>query len=47
MNEYRSCMQCTDKTSGKVGDFIHEGDFIAISPVFDNYAQLINWMKEN
>ena len=39
------CIQCTDKVSGNVGDFIHAGDFKAISPVFTNLAAFFTWMK--
>lgn len=44
---YYSCMQCKDQASGLIGDFIHKGDKIAISPVFDNCGELFRWMREN
>ena len=45
--EFRTAMQCTEKKTGKIGDFIHKGDFIAISPIFDNYEVLQHWMWNN
>lgn len=45
--DYFHCMQCTDRATGKVGDFIHAGDFIAISPVFDGVVELVAWMRAN
>ena len=44
---YRSCIQCRDHVSGKIGDFIHQGDFNAISPVFTNILDMLRWMKTN
>jgi len=43
------CMQCTDKTSGKVGDFAYHTDnpFVALSPVFPDFVQFLDWLKEN
>ena len=34
MNRAFYCIQCLDKTTNKIGDFIHNDDFVAISPVF-------------
>ncbi len=45
--EFRTAMRCTEKKTGKIGDFIHKGDFIAISPIFDNYGELLQWMLNN
>lgn len=42
-----ACMQCQDRSSGQVGDFIHRGDKIAMSPVFDNWAELYHWMNQH
>jgi hypothetical protein len=39
------CIQCRDRISNRIGDFIHKGDFIAISPVFQNLVSLFTWMK--
>jgi hypothetical protein len=40
------CIQCTDRVSGKVGDFVYPTGkpFEAISPVFDNVADLYAWI---
>jgi hypothetical protein len=43
----RYCCQCVDKASGKLGDFIHLGDFHAVSPVFTGLTALFDWMHEN
>ena len=43
----QSCIQCLDRASGLVGDFVHMGDKVAISPVFDNFMALCDWMKHN
>ena len=40
------CSQCTDKASGQVGSFVHNGDLVAISPVFSSLAEFLPWMKE-
>lgn len=38
---YNAAVQCTDATTGKVGDFLflekNKDGFVAISPVFDDY----------
>lgn len=43
---YRYCIQCKDKVSGKVGDFVYREDepFEAISPVFKCLADFYPWM---
>jgi hypothetical protein len=41
----QKAIQCTDRASAQVGSFIHKGDFIAISPVFNSLVQLFAWMK--
>jgi len=41
------CIQCTDLTTQKVGDFIHYGDFRAVSPVFNDCSSLFSWMRNN
>ncbi len=40
------CIQCRDRISGKVGDFVYPTSkpFEAISPVFDNVADLYAWI---
>ena len=45
--EYFHCIQCRDRTTGKTGDFVHNGDFIAISPVCDSLIQLYSWMRHH
>ncbi len=42
------CIQCTDRLSGKVGNFVFPTSkpFEAISPVFDNLAELYTWIHE-
>lgn len=45
--EYFHSIQCRDRTTGKTGDFIHNGDFISISPVFDSLIQLYSWMRHH
>lgn len=44
---YYYCVQCTDVDSQEVGDFIHKGDFRAISPVFPGLAELYLWIRDN
>lgn len=39
------CIQCTDKKSGAVGDFVHYGDFRAVSPVFNSLVPFYEWLK--
>lgn len=41
------CIQCVDKKSGEIGDFVHEGDFVAISPVFHTLVELFTWISMN
>lgn len=43
------CVQCTDKTSGRVGDFLFNDSapFIAVSPVFSDLVELFTYMREN
>jgi len=41
------CIQCKDKRTGKIGDFVHNGDFYSVSPVFDSLMDLFAWAKEN
>lgn len=46
--DYFTCMQCKDLTSGTIGDFLFIGrDKRAISPVFNDWLQLLDWMKTN
>lgn len=45
MKSLSTAIQCTDQKTSQVGSFIHEGDFNAISPVFDSLVQLFKWMK--
>lgn len=40
-------VQCVDVIAGKTGDFIHTGDWRAISPVFTSLQYLYAWMREN
>ncbi len=40
-------VRCTEAKTNTVGTFIHNGDRIAISPIFDGLWQLFPWMKEN
>lgn len=50
MNEtYFYCVQCTDKTTGKVGDFVYsdKNPFCSISPVFNSLCELFSWMLVN
>ncbi len=53
INSIRYCVQCTDKDSGKVGDFIvneiaySQGKgFYAISPIFTNLVELFQYAKQ-
>ena len=41
------CIQCRDNISGQVGDFVHNGNFAAISPVFGSLPQFYGWMDTN
>lgn len=41
------CIQCTDRDSGQIGDFLHEGDFRATTPVFSGLVDLFAHMREN
>lgn len=43
----RVAMQCTDRVSGRIGTFLHAGDFAAVSPVQGDYAELLSWMQAN
>jgi hypothetical protein len=43
----RIAMQCTERATSRIGDFLHHGDFIAISPIFPSYSELHAWMREN
>lgn len=38
------CIQCADKKTGNVGNFVHAGDFQALSPVFPDLLTFITWM---
>ena len=44
---YQYCCQCRDRESGLTGCFIHDGDFIAISPVFNSLIELYDYMDAN
>jgi hypothetical protein len=41
------CIRCKDKTTGKEGSFLHEGDFVAVSPIFKDVADLFVWLELN
>jgi hypothetical protein len=43
----RVAMQCTDRSSGRLGTFLHKGDFVAVSPVHGDYCELLSWMRVN
>lgn len=52
MEKLSYTIQCTDKTSGKVGSFVYDehqrerdGFFTAISPVFDNFLDFLHWKR--
>lgn len=42
------CIQCTDKQTGKRGDFYFDTNnpFVAESPVFDSLADMFLWGKQ-
>lgn len=40
-------VRCTEAKTETVGTFIHHGDRVAVSPIFDGLYQLLPWMKEN
>lgn len=44
---YYDAVQCKDKITGKIGDFLHNGDFCAVSPIFDNLIDFFKWTKIN
>ena len=47
---FNYCIQCTDKNTGKIGDFVaerKEDGFYAISPVFDNLLDFFWWARDN
>ena len=46
MKQHFMYIQCTEKTSGKVGTFVG-ADNVAISPVFDDIVELFTWMRDN
>lgn len=39
------CIQCTDKKSGQIGNFLHNGDLVAVSPVFNSLASFFTYLK--
>lgn len=45
--KYSYCVQCVDKTSGKVGCFAFSEDnrFVAISPVFGDLVAFYEWLN--
>jgi len=46
----KQAIQCTDATTGKVGDFLYEkteAGLVAVSPVFDNLPDLFDWLRES
>lgn len=47
MATYHYAVQCTDKTSGKIGCFIYDDSakFVAISPVCVDLVELFAWMR--
>lgn len=47
MTKPRIAMQCTERATRRIGDFLHRGDFTAISPVFPSYLELHAWMRQN
>jgi len=46
MRELRYCIQCTDKSTGKVGDFLYKTSdpFSAVSPIFSDVGKLFRHM---
>lgn len=36
-----------DRASGKVGVFLHQGDLVALTPVFDGLLCLYAWLNDN
>jgi len=47
---YKQAIQCADKTTGKVGDFLcekTEAGLVAVSPVFDNLPKLLDWLNDS
>ncbi len=40
-------VQCTDRTTRRVGTFIHAGDMRAVSPVFSSYCELLVWLRDH
>ena len=42
------CIQCTEKITGKVGDFVYHEDNprVAISPVFTDPVEFHNWLRQ-
>ena len=39
------CIQCEDKKSGQVGNFLHHGDLLAISPIFSSLTDFFRYLK--
>ena len=44
-NGFRYTIQCVDLTSNKKGDFLHLGDFRAVSPVFTDIVEFFDYLK--
>ena len=40
-------MQCTETNTGTVGDFLYTENKEAISPVFDHFGLMADWMRKN
>jgi hypothetical protein len=47
---YKQAIQCTDATTGKVGDFLcesTEAGLVAVSPVFSSLPELFSWLNDS
>ncbi len=47
---YKQAIQCTDATTGKVGDFLCEktkAGLVAVSPVFSSLPELFDWLNDS
>lgn len=47
---YKQATQCTDATTGKVGDFLcekTEAGLVAVSPVFSSLPELFDWLNDS
>lgn len=41
------CIHGLDRKSGNGGNFLHRGDFCALSPVYLNVSDLLAWLHDN